>query len=138
MAHLYGADWLEDLSLRPAGPAAQRAEASGPAASADQGADGSAAPAPAVAERPAAAEQIVFVRAAAAAAGRVSPGSGDQARAARSPGSGERTPRNSPSWHSSNPGSPSGLLKTVIGPFNPSKEPIEEYISRLTRQATAL
>ncbi len=56
MEHLYGADWLEDLSLRTAGPAAQRAEASGPAASADQGADRSAAPVPAEAQRPAAAE----------------------------------------------------------------------------------
>ncbi len=44
MEHLYGADWLEELT---AGPAAQRAAASGPAASADQGADGSGAAAPA-------------------------------------------------------------------------------------------
>ena len=140
MEHLYGADWLEDLSLRTAGPAAQRAEASGPAASADQGADRSGTAVPAApAERPAAAQEIAFVRAAAAAArGRVSPGSGDQTRPVRSPGSGERTPRNPPSWHSSNPGSPAGLLKNVTATFDPSKEPIAEYISRLTRQATAL
>ncbi len=76
MEHLHGADWLEDLS---AGPAAQRAEAPGPAASADPGAGRSEVDAPA-AERPPAAEDIVtniaFVRAAAAAAtaGRASPG----------------------------------------------------------------
>ncbi len=93
MEHLHGADWLEDLS---AGPAAQRAEAPGPAASADLGADGSQVQPP-VAERPAVAEDIAFLRAAAAAATArpaPSPGSGDahdQARPAQSPGSGERS-----------------------------------------------
>ncbi len=84
MEHLHGAEWLEELSLQFGGRAAQRAVASGPAASADPGAAADATPA------------------AAAAAGRVSPGSGDQARAERSPGSGERTAENPPrSWHSS-------------------------------------
>ena len=131
MEHLYGAQWLEDLST---GPAALRAEAPGPAASADLGADGSQVQPPA--ERPAA-EDIAFLRAAAAAA---SPGSGeaqDQARPAQSPGSGERTPRNTPSWHSTSPGSPATLLKTVMQNYNARKEPIDTYISRLTRQATA-
>ncbi len=49
MEHLYGADWLDELSLQSGGRAAQRAVASGPAASAEQGADRSAVPAAAAA-----------------------------------------------------------------------------------------
>ena len=67
---------------------------------------------------------------------RVSPGSGGGP--ARSPGSGERTPPQR-SWHSSNPGTPTSLMKTVmVSNYDPSQEPIDEFVNRLHRQSAAL
>ena len=68
--------------------------------------------------------------------GRVSPGSGERGPA-RSPGSGMRTPPPR-SWHSSSPGTPTSLPTTVLTGRDPSKEPIDDYLNRLNRQATAL
>ena len=70
-----------------------------------------------------------------------SPGSGVDPRmvagtvTASDPGSGVQTPK---SWNSQSPGTPGGLTRRVLKPFQPEGETLEQYTDRVQRQARAL
>jgi len=111
MAEQYGTSWAEDILVAEA-----EAEAAAASSARGSGLPPSGAPGH---ETPRASQED-------------SPESGG-ATGVRSPGSGQQTP----SWRSSNPGSPGTIRQFVLGEYNPAKEPIEKYLSRLDRQAQA-
>ena len=65
-----------------------------------------------------------------------SPGSGITGTGApRSPGSGRRSPE---SWSSQNPGTPTRLKEVIIRVYDPRKEELGAFLTRIRKQAAAL
>ncbi len=70
---------------------------------------------------------------------RVEPGSGQSQgtrTGAEGPGSGAVTP--APSWSSQSPGTPGTLGRVILEEYDPRKEEVEKYKSRIFRQSQAL
>ena len=64
------------------------------------------------------------------------PGSGELPTGAAAPGAGIASPV--PSWNSQDPGTPGTLNRMILADYDPEKEVLERYQSRVRRQAAAL
>ena len=134
MLELHGDDWSTRLVMRDVEEARENPQGSEPSVPPAAPAEEPASPQPVrptggvTDTSPGSGTGVPGTPTGAAAAGAAS-------AAVESPGSGRGSPG---SWTSQSPGTPTSLTGHIMRPFNPARESLEAYGSRIVRQAHAL